>query len=50
MIVEQRRGDIAILRSMGTSLPASAWFVLFGGHSTGVIGTLAGIAAGLLLG
>ena len=50
MIVEQRRGDIAILRSMGTSRLRVLGLFCLVGIVLGVIGTLAGIAAGLLLG
>ncbi len=50
MIVEQRRGDIAILRSMGASrLQVLALFCMLG-TLLGVVGTLAGVAAGLGLG
>ena len=50
MIVEQRRGDIAMLRSMGTSRLRVLGLFCLVGIVLGVIGTLAGIAAGLLLG
>jgi lipoprotein-releasing system permease protein len=50
MIVEQRRGDIAILRSMGASrLQVLALFCMLG-TLLGVVGTLAGVATGLGLG
>ena len=50
MIVEERRGDIAILRSMGASrLQVLALFCMLG-TLLGVVGTLAGVAAGLGLG
>ena len=50
LIVEQRRGDIAILRSMGASrLQVLALFCMLG-TLLGVVGTLAGVAAGLGLG
>jgi len=50
MIVEQRRGDIAVLRSMGASrFQVLALFCLLG-SLLGVAGTLAGLAAGLGLG
>ena len=50
MIVEQRRGDIAILRSMGTSRLRVLGLFCLVGIVLGMIGTLAGIAVGLLLG
>jgi len=50
MIVEQRRGDIAILRSMGASrLQVLALFCMLG-TLLGMVGTFAGVAAGLGLG
>ena len=50
MIVEQRRGDIAILRSMGTSRLRVLGLFCLVGIVLGMIGTLSGIAVGLLLG
>ena len=50
MIVEQRRGDIAILRSMGASRLRVLGLFCLVGIVLGMIGTLSGIAVGLLLG
>lgn len=49
MIVEQRKGDIAILRSMGSSRWAVLRLFSSLGVMLGVAGTVAGIAVGLLL-
>lgn len=50
MIVEQRRGDIAVLRSMGASRFQVLVLFCMLGTLLGVVGTLAGVAAGLALG
>ena len=47
MIVEQRRGDIAILRSMGTSRARVLGLFCLVGTLLGAIGTLMGIIIGL---
>jgi lipoprotein-releasing system permease protein len=50
MIVEQRRSDIAILRSMGTSRVRVLGLFCLVGTVLGVVGTVVGITVGLLLG
>lgn len=50
MIVEQRRSDIAILRSMGLSRVRVLGLFCLVGTVLGMVGTLVGITVGLLLG
>lgn len=49
MVVRDKRGDIAILRTMGTSLGTIKRIFLVQGCVIGLIGTVAGLVLGILL-
>jgi lipoprotein-releasing system permease protein len=49
MLVKDKGGDIAILRTMGTSRGSIMRIFLITGASIGVIGTLTGVVVGLLI-
>jgi lipoprotein-releasing system permease protein len=49
MVVKDKQGDIAILRTLGSSRGEILQVFLVQGTAIGLIGTLAGVAAGVLL-
>jgi len=49
MVVDQRRGDVAILRTLGSDGGTVVWAFLLLGTTLGIIGILAGLAAGSLV-
>ncbi|HTO81286.1 MAG TPA: FtsX-like permease family protein, partial [Methylomirabilota bacterium] len=49
MLVKDKAREVAILRTMGATRPMILRIFLLSGASTGVLGTLAGLAVGLVI-
>lgn len=49
MVVDQRRSDVAILRTLGSDSRTVVWAFLLLGTTLGLIGILAGLAVGVLV-